>query len=355
MRHHPAQGPRPRKVRAKLIRLFAACAALASPFSSLPWGGPAPLRAQAPPPLGPLTSEEGAPLQRLGFTPTVEGAALTPPGTVRAELWVGYASIWEQDSTQVANLFLDMERVITAVTVRVGVTDRVEVGARGTVERTGGGFLDGAVLGFHSALGAGDRNRRAYPRNAYGQWLRDGDGTLLVEIPARNTPTLEDVRLFARWGAVASAAGRRAVTVTGALRLPTAENTLGDERADAALLISGSAPWRGWFLHGMAGGTTVRRSSELMGVLRSRQWVGMVGAERPLRDGLSLVAQFTGSTPLLRRFGDHDVDGAPTNLVFGVVGRTANGWRWEAAMQEDVPARGPSNDFTLQISLGRTW
>ena len=285
----------------------------------------------------------------------MEGAALTPPGTVRAELWVGYGSIWEQDSTQVANLFLDMERVIKALTVRVGLAGGLEVGARATVERTGGGFLDGAVLGFHSVLGAGDRNRRAYPRNAYGQWLRDGDGTLLVEIPARTTPTLEDVRLFARWGAVASPDGRQAVTVTGALRLPTAENTLGGERADAALLVSGHAPWRGWFLHGMAGGTTVRRSPELAGVLRARQWVGMAGVERPLRGGLSLVAQFTGSTPLLRRFGDHDVDGAPTNLVFGVVGRTTSGWRWEAAMQEDVPARGPSNDFTLQLSLGRTW
>jgi hypothetical protein len=285
----------------------------------------------------------------------VEGAALTVSGTVRAELWVGYGSIWEQDSTHAAILFLDMERVITAVTVRVGVTDRIELGARGTVERTGGGFLDGAVLGFHSVLGAGDRNRRAYPRNAYGQWLRDGDGTLLVEVPVRTTPALEDVRVFARWGAVASSDGRRAVTVTGALRLPTAENALGSERADAALLVSGHAPWRGWFVHAMAGGTSVRRSPELAGVLRNRQWVGMLGVERPLREGLSLVAQFTGSTPLLRRFGDHDVDGAPTNLVFGVVGRTAGGWRWEAAMQEDVPARGPSNDFTLQLSLGRTW
>ena len=144
----------------------------------------------------------------------MEGAALTPPGTVRAELWVGYGSIWEQDSTQVADLFLDMERVIKALTVRVGLAGGLEVGARATVERTGGGFLDGAVLGFHSVLGAGDRNRRAYPRNAYGQWLRDGDGTLLVEIPARTTPTLEDVRLFARWGAVASPDGHQAVTVT---------------------------------------------------------------------------------------------------------------------------------------------
>jgi hypothetical protein len=99
----------------------------------------------------------------------------------------------------------------------------------------------------------------------------------------------------------------------------------------------------------------VRRSPELARVLRGGQATFMVGAERPMGPGLSLVAQLTGSTQLLRDFGDHDVDGAPTNAIFGVVGTTGGGWRWEVAMQEDVPARGPSTDFMVQFSLGRTW
>jgi len=234
------------------------------------------------------------------------------------------------------------------------VAPRVEAGARFTLERTGGGFLDGAVLALHHVLGAGDRNRRDYPRDAYGQWLRDGGGTLLVEIPARSTPTLEDVRLFAKWGAYASADGRRALSVKVEVRFPTADNVVGGERADAALLVMGHAGWRGWYLHGLAGGTTVRRSPELERVLRNREWLAMLGAERSLHPGLSVVAQLTGSAQLLRDFGDHDVDGALTNVVFGLVGRTHGGWRWEAAMQEDVPARGPSTDFTLQLALGRT-
>lgn len=344
------------------IRTCTTFVALAAPLAvalaTAPWtqGG---LQAQSAPPraapLGPLTSEEGAPLQRLGHTPAVEGALPTAPGSLRADLWVGYGSVWEQDSTAVADLFLDLERVITTLTVRAGLAEGLEAGARATLERTGGGFLDGAVMGFHRFVGAGDRNRPDYPRNAYGQWLRDADGTLLVDVPDRTAPTLEDVRLFAKGRLAGSDDGRRSLAARVEVRVPTAANTVGEERADVALLLTGHTPWRGWFLHALAGATTVRRSPELEGVLRTRQWTGMVGAERPLRDGLSLVAQLTGSTPLLRSFGDHDVDGAPTNVVFGIVGRTRGGWRWEAAMQEDVPARGPSNDFTLQISLGRTW
>ena len=310
---------------------------------------------QTRPSLGPLTSEEGAPLQRLGLTPAMEGVTLTPRGTVRADVWLGYASIWEQDSSSVANVFLDLERLITAATLRVGVTDRLELGARATLERTGGGFLDRGVLGFHTIIRTGDRKRRDYPRDAYGQWLRDADGTLLVDIPDRSVPTLEDVRLFAKTRLLASDDGRRALGVKVEVRIPTAENTLGSERADVALTVMGRTAWRGFHLHGLVGGTSVRRSPDLAHVLRTRQWVGMLGAERPLRAGLSVVAQLTGSTQLLRDFGDHDVDGAPTNLVCGFVGRTPGGWRWEAALQEDIPPRGPSNDFALQLSLGRTW
>ncbi|GMV05488.1 MAG: hypothetical protein AMXMBFR53_17660 [Gemmatimonadota bacterium] len=303
---------------------------------------------------GPLTAEEGAPLQRLGFTPTVEGAAVTPRGAVRVDLWLAYGNVWEQDSSAVANVFLDLERLIVAPTVRVGVLEGLELGVRATLERTGGGFLDGLVTGLHDVVGAGDRNRPDYPANRYGQWLRDARGKLLVEIPGRSRPALEDVRLFAKWRAYASADDRRAVSVTGAVRVPTADNLLGEERADAALTVAGHAGWRGWYLHGLVGGTTVRRSPELRDVLRDRQWLFMAGAERPLSPTLSLLIQATGSTQLLQDLGEHDVDGALTNVVFGVAWRQGP-WRWEVALQEDAPARGPSTDFTVQVGVSRAW
>ena len=345
--------------RGVLLAALATAVATATGGSASAQAPPPATSAEAPKPplpsLGPLTSEEGAPLQRLGFTPSMEGTDVTPPGRISANLWVGYGNVWEQDSSAVANVFLDMERVITAATVRFGVVNGLEMGVRATVERTGGGFMDGVVTGLHSLVGAGDRNRFGYPDDDDGQSLRDGDGTLLVDIPRRTGPALEDVRLFAKWGAWTSADGRRALSVKGAVRVPVAGNTLGSERADAAVMVMGRAGWRGFHFHGLAGGSSVRRSPELAEVLTHRQFFFMAGAERPLNPNLSLALQFTGSTQLLRRFGDHDVDGMPTNTVFGVVGRTAGGWRWEVAMQEDTPPRGPSTDFMLQFGLGRSW
>ncbi len=304
--------------------------------------------------LGPLTAEEGAPLQRLGLTPMVEGADLVPVGSFRADLWLGYSNIFEQDSTEHHDLYLDLERLITAVTVRYGLHERLEVGGRATLQTDWGGFLDGFVEGFHETLGLGNRHRPDYPHGSYGQTLRDESGQALIDIPRRDL-ALEDVRLFAKWRAYVSPDERSAVSLRAVARIPTEDNLVGSERSDVGVMLLGRTQWKRWHLHALAGGSTVRRSPELEDVLAGRQAFFSVGVEHPFRPGLSGIIQFMGSTQLLRGFNDHDVDGALTNLVFGLVGETGSGWRWEIGMQEDAPPRGPSLDFTVQLGLSRAF
>jgi len=314
---------------------------------------PAPGSAQHPS-LGPLSAEEGTPLHRLSFTPMVEAADLTPRGALRVDLWTGYANIFEQDSADAATLYLDMERFLGAATVRYGLGERIEIGGRVTVETDWGGFMDGFMVDFHDVLALGSRHRRDFPEGRYGQTLEDADGRVLVDVP-RRTFDVVDVRAFAKWSAAASGDGRRALSLRAVARIPTASSAVGRQRTDLSLIALGRTAWRGLHLHGMAGAATVNRSPELRDILRGYTGSAMVGLERPFNDHLSAVAELTGSTPILRSFGDWDVDGAPTNLVFGLVGRTAGGWRWEMAMQEDVPPWGPSLDFSVQLGLSRTW
>jgi hypothetical protein len=264
----------------------------------------------------------------------VEGADLVAAGSFRADLWFGYSNIFEQDSTEHHSLYLDLERLITAVTVRYGLHDRLEVGGRATLQTDWGGFLDGFVEG------------------SYGQTLRDESGQALIDIPRRDL-ALEDVRLFAKWRAYASEDGRKTLSLRAVARIPTEDNLVGSERSDVGVMLLGRTQWKRWHLHALAGGSTVRRSPELEDVLVGRQAYFSVGVEHPFRPGLSGVIQFMGSTQLLRSFDDHDVDGAPMNLVFGLVGETSGGWRWQVGMQEDAPPRGPSLDFTVQLGLSR--
>ena len=115
------------------------------------------------PSFGPLSTEEGGPLQRISYTALTESADPVAPGSIRGDIWVGFSNVFEQDSSATHWLFMDMERLITATTVRVGVTDRFELGGRATFETTGGGVLDSFVSWWHTSLSLGNANRERYP------------------------------------------------------------------------------------------------------------------------------------------------------------------------------------------------
>ena len=304
--------------------------------------------------LGPLTFEEGAPLQRLGYTPTLEIADPVGEGAVRMDLWMGYSNVFERDSSEVHDIYLDLERYITTATLRYGVSDALEVGGRLTWEHTGGGFLDAFMVDFHDWFGLGSRRRRDYPYGDYRVTVHDAEGRLRVDVPQRGF-ALEDVRLFAKWRAHQGADGQSVLSLRAVTRIPTANHQLGAERADASLMALARTAWRGWYLHGGIGALTVRSSPELDDLMRDGTWFVYLGLERPFNDAISGVIEYVESKPVMEDVGDGDVDGAITNVVFGVVGRAGTGWRWEVALQEDVPPRGPSLDFQFQVALSKTW
>lgn len=329
----------------------AGTAALALPF--LAAAAAASLAAQ-PVPVGPLTFEEGSPLHRISLTPVVEGADPMEPGGWSAEVWLGWSNIFEQDSARSHDLFLDLERLITAVTVRRGLAPGVEVGGRLTLETTGGGILDSFISGWHDRLGLGNGNRERFPEFEHHQRLRDGDGRVRLDVPNR-TFGLEDVRLFGKWRVAGEAGSDRALSVRGVVRIPTAENRVGRERVDGGLFLLGRSRAGGWHLHGMAGVSTVRADGELDGILRDRAWHLTAGAERPLAPWVAALGQVSVASPRLQGIGDSEVDGFHSSLLLGLAGRLRGGWRWEASFHEDIPPNSPSVDFTVGLGLRRTF
>jgi hypothetical protein len=303
---------------------------------------------------GPLTWEEGSPFQRLALTPAFERADPVTRGSVAADLWLGYSNIFEQDSTDTHVLFLDTERLLTAVTVRWGAAERVEVGGRFTLETTGGGILDGFVHWYHERLGFGQANRDRFPQDGYTQQLTDGGPAPLLDIP-RRTMGLDDAQLFAKWSAASSADGRRALSLKATVRAPIASNTIGSERVDGALLALGRLGAGSWHVHGMLGAGVVRAVPELDPVLRDWSAFFGVAAERSLASGVAAVVQYQLSSPVLRGFGHRELDWPSSNLVLGLAGAWGGGWSWDASFQEDLPADTPAIDFTVSLRVSRRW
>jgi len=273
---------------------------------------------------------------------------------VSTDLWLGYSNIFEQDSSATHLLFLDTERLLTGLTVRWGADERLELGARVTLETTGGGILDGFVHWYHEALGFGQANRDRFPQDGYTQRLSDGRADVLVDIP-RRTMGIEDLQLHAKWLGARSADGRSALSLQGTLRAPVASNTVGDERADGALAALGRLGAGSWYVHGMLGAGLVRASPELVAVLRGWTAFAGVAVERSLTESLSGVAQIQFGSPLLEGFRHRELDWPSSNLVLGLAGRWGGAWSWDASFQEDVPADTPAIDFTASLRVSRTW
>lgn len=304
--------------------------------------------------MGPLAAEEGAPLQRIAFTAVAEEADPVSRGALRADLWLGYSNIFEQDSSAHHVLMVDMERLISTVGVRYGLTDRIEVGGRLTFESTGAGALDRVVSWWHNRLGVGNANREKFPEDDYDYRLEDGAERVLLHVP-RSRLALEEVRLFAKWAAAVSEDGRRALSLRGAVRLPTRFGSVGEEGTDVAASALARISFERWHLHGMVGASTIRASGPLATLLRDGSYHLMVGVEHVLGDSWSAVAQYSLATPVLESVDRRKLDWASGNLVVGLAGRVGEDWGWDVSFQEDVPAETPAVDFTFGFGLSRSW
>lgn len=313
----------------------------------------APLAAQQPS-FGPLTYEEGSPLQRLAFTAAMEPAGVVGVGRWRVDLYNGLSNIFEQDSTATHLLFMDMERLTTALTVRWGASEALEIGGRVTFETTGPGVLDGVILGWHEKWGFGNANRDRFPQDSYRQRLTDGDQQVFIDRPSQ-TLDLRDVRAFAKWRAWQSADGRSILGVRTVVRVPTVGPLEGNRNPDGAVMGAWQLGMGSWYTHGIVGASVTSPSPELDGVLKSHTRFLAMGVERSLGSSVAALAQIHVQSAALRSFDHRELDRAPTNLVLGLAGRVGDSWTWDASFQEDIPADTPAVDFTITLRLGRTF
>jgi hypothetical protein len=284
----------------------------------------------------------------------MEGAELVERGRVVGEVWLGLSNIFEQDSAATHVLFLDLERLTSAFTVRWGATDRLELGGRLVMETTGPGVMDGFIVAWHDVFGFGQANRDRYPENVYAQRLSDGDGTHFLDVP-RRTLGFEGARLYAKWEAARSADGRDLLSVKGAVRIPGGHNVVADESMDVALTTLGRVGLsERWYLHGMLGVSTVRASPELAPILSGMSTFFTLAVERSF-GGVSAVVQYQVQSAVMDSFDHRELDSFASNLVLGASGRVGERWRWDASFQEDVPADTPAVDFTLGLRISRSW
>lgn len=293
----------------------------------------------------------GGPLHRLLLVPPPDTAEPLPGGGIGVQVALDFANVFLHDSTEVHELYMDLERLTTVVTLAVGLGRGVEVGGAVALERTGGGFMDRPLEWWHQRLGVSDENRDRFGPGRYGQELLGPDRAPLLAIPARSMgPDHLGLHLLKRM-----AGGERwHLAARGDVRVPLARPTTGTLRSEAGMSLLGGGRTGSWGIHGQASVATLRSFPELGEGRAPGLWTLSAGASRPLTGGIEGVVQYTWSSGILRGFGARTLEGSVGKIALGAQGRSGE-WGWELSFQEDVPPGGPAADFAVTAAVSRVW
>lgn len=167
----PSDGSRRRRGLAPWVLGFALLPGLVAPLllaeEREEAGSRPPGKSLAPPPPepvfgGPLAFKNLHPFYLPFYHPSTERAHTLPRGVTRLGLHLGYASLQRADQSGRDFSFYDGEILRTALHLRHGLLEGLELSAEIPFITGHDGFLDPVIKGFHNSTGLTDDQRRDY-------------------------------------------------------------------------------------------------------------------------------------------------------------------------------------------------
>lgn len=303
---------------------------------------------------GPLRVAERSPFFRLFLVPTSEPADVADVGEFEVHMGLAYSNIFEFGSSRTHDILFDLERLTTAVAVRYGLRDGLELGVTLATQTNWGGFLDPFVQGLHRTFGFPNADRDKVGDGEYELRVTPlGESRSLVAVPAGTL--LEDPVVHGALRLSGGPENAHTLSARGSVKVPLGERAAGTGRADGALELALRRSWGPTHVHLHGGIVVLGVPDDLRSHVRRAAAVAGVGVERRLARTVSFVGQLIGGTPYGRNFDAVELDGVPLNLVVGAVGEPRGDWRWQVSFAEDLVPEGPSVDFTVDVQVSRRW
>lgn len=311
-----------------------------APPAATTWAGPLPVRNQHPAQLTVL---------QLPLTHT----AVLPAGDVALRGDLAYTSLFLGEGTPGNRFRMDGEYLRAALGLRLGLgnpgavaTGGLELGLELPMAHTGGGFLDGFLIGYHRLLGLPDQGRDRVPRGEY-EIIAERDGQTVFAVE-RSSAELLDIPIWLTWnllGAPDTAGGVGVsrgfgVALRAGLELPTGDHRRGfgsggldtgvgllvDHRSEhCAVYAQVQHSW-------VSSPATVRDSGYRLADVTS---VGL-GVELALTENLHAYAQLGYENSTLRRLQQAEVARDQLLLWLGGRYRLVDRCALEFAIGEDL-------------------
>lgn len=185
----------------------------------------------------PLAIRDQNPFVQIYGLPPAEPADPTPPGPVQGQLLFDLANSSMLVDGATESISLDGETYRLAVSLRGGLSDRLEVGIEIPFVFHRGGVLDDFVESWHDLLGLSNDERDKTPNGAL-DYSHRSDGVESIAVRS-GEQGLGDVRLFAAIPLHRAENGGRTLGLRASLELPTGDpdRLLGSGSTDLALSL----------------------------------------------------------------------------------------------------------------------
>lgn len=292
-------------------------------------------------------------LQIFGLPP-FQTATLTPEGTTRVGLSVDLVNHADDGENSLEVFAVDGESYFLTLSLRRGISERLELGFELPLVAHAEGFLDNAIEGWHDLLGLSN-SKRDGPSNQLGfRYLRADSAQYELTSPAFG---VGDVQLTAAIPFIrADDGGGKSLALRSAIKLPSgaADELRGSGAADFSLGIYASdtrqLAGRELAISGFVGALLLGDGDVLAEIQRNAVPYGGAAATWYATDRLSISTQVYGQGA----YFDSDLEelgGTSVQLAVGGAYRLAGrGLLLSLAVVEDLVANA-TPDFAVHFSV----
>lgn len=247
---------------------------------------------------------------------------------------------------------VDGETQRAELSMRHGFGRNLELGLTIPVSRTTGGWSDGFIEAAHRALGIGNANRNAFPRNSVTVALQNGTTQYARDQPGNFA--LGDIAITGKYELKLFEDRQIAISVSGAVELPTcnAYSLNGSGSLDGGLQLLASRDFGRTTVHATLG-VLRQGSNRQLGTKAQALVTDTVGVSRLLSEKTSAIAQLTVSESPFRNIGIAEFGRRTYQLSAGTQHRIGRSMVVYVALIENVLTYENSADAGLAWGIAR--
>ncbi len=296
---------------------------------------------------GPFPVRNFQPIQLMILGMFGDRATVLSKGRLDIRLELAETSTVFRDDESRVSTTMKLETLRSAVFLRYGLTDQLEVGMEVPALYRYRGFLEGGITATERATtGLAPARDRLLNTGFAFNMTRDGQPLFSG---GESSLGLGDITLISKYQLQARSEDRPAVAVRLALKLPTGDSARffgsGHPDVGAGLAVEQAVGAR-WILYGNLNG--IFPTGDVAGLTLHPAWSALAAVEYLWSSTLSLVAQFDYYSSPFQNTGTKILDRGVTEGVFGFSYQIRKHLLWQVYGVENLDfIEGSAADFTL--------